>query len=537
MESLFTPYTGQAAALNSTPFVTAGSPSPQPFALAQITQSPNATAGANSPYTFNLGRADGQQDLSQVSTTLPAGLLGAIPSVALCQSPEPQPGVNGCVAASQIGEATVTAGAGSEPFAFRGPVYLTGPYNGAPYGLSVAIAAVAGPFNFGTVITRAAITVDPHTARVSVRTSGLPTIVRGVPLRLRTLSVAVNRPSFLFNPTNCSPLASETTLTSTLGATQSLSSPFQVGGCAALAFKPSFQVSTAAKTSKAGGASLQVDIAQGAHQANMRAVFVQLPKQLPSRLTTLQKACPEATFAANPLACRPLGSEVGTATVTTPVLPGELTGSGYLVSHGGAGFPDLDLVLEGSGVQVILVGNTNIVKGITSSTFAAIPDVPVSSFQLNLPIGPHSALAGNLPTSVDGSLCAQTLLMPTTITAQSGAQVKQDTSIAVAGCTGGKGRARIKILSHRVVGHMLVLTVQTFAAGRVSVKGKDLHTVYRRVSRASKVTIKVPLSRAGRKALSRHGKLKFKVRVGFLPKLKAESVSVASMSVKVRAQR
>jgi hypothetical protein len=447
VESRFTPYTEQPAALSSNPFVTGGCPNPLPFALSQSTQSVNATAGAYSPYTFNLNRADGQQYLSQVSTTLPAGLLGAIPSVALCGEPRAAQGT--CTAASQIGVATVTAGAGTEPYAFSGPVFLTGAYNGAPYGLSIAVPAVAGPFNLGTVVTRAAITVDPRTARVTVTTppsgtpGALPTIVDGVPLRLKTLSVEVSRPNFLFNPTNCGALATESTLSgftpgSSVGATQSLSSPFQVGGCSALSFKPSFKASTNAKTSRKTGASLRVSLTHGAHQANMRSVFVQLPKQLPSRLTTLQKACPEATFVANPVNCRKLGSEVGTATVATPVLPGKLAGSAYLVSHGGEAFPDLDIVLEGDGVKVILVGNTSIKKGITSSTFAAIPDVPVSSFVLNLPVGAHSVLTAN------GSLCAKPLAMPTTIVAQSGAQLKRKTRISVAGCRKQKHRRKHK---------------------------------------------------------------------------------------------
>jgi hypothetical protein len=524
VESLFTPYTGGAPALSSSPFVTTGCPSPLPFSLGQSTQSANATAGAYSPYTFNLNRADGQQYLSQVRTTLPAGLLGAIPSVALCG--EPQAALGNCAASSQIGTATVMAGAGPEPYPFSGPVFLTGPYNNTPYGLSIPVAAVAGPFNLGTVVTRAAITVDPHTARVTVTTSNLPTIVGGVPVRLKSLSVAVNRPTFLFNPTNCGPLATESTLTSTFGATQSLSSPFQVGGCGALAFKPSFKVSTGAKTSKANGASLHVNIAQGAHQANMRSVFVQLPKQLPSRLTTLQKACPEATFAANPVSCRPLGSEVGTATALTPVLPGKLTGSAYLVSHGGAAFPDLDLVLEGSGVRVILVGNTNIKQGVTSSTFAAIPDVPVSGFALNLPIGPHSAL-----TAI-GSLCTQALVMPTTIIAQSGAQIKQSTRISVAGCG-------VRIVRHKVVGHTAYITVQTFAAGRVSARGANVASVIRRFGKAEKtVVLKVPLSRKALRALRRRRhSLQVRVRVGFAPKQKGESSSSASVTVTFKHPR
>jgi hypothetical protein len=526
-EFQFTPYTAAAAiGSGSKPFDTTGCPNPLPFTLTQSTQSANATAGAYSPYTFNLTRADGRQYLSRVSTTIPAGLLGAIPSVALCG--EPQAAAGTCAATSQIGVATVTAGAGTEPYAFSGPVFLTGPYAGAPYGLSIPVRVEAGPFNLGTVTTRAMINVDPHTARVTVSTppsgtaGALPTIVGGVPVRLRTLKVEVNRPSFIFNPTNCGALATESALTSTFNATQGLSTPFQVGNCSALAFKPSFKAATSVKTSKLNGASLQVSLTQGAHEANMKSVFVELPKQLPSRLTTLQKACPEATFAANPVNCRALGSEVGTATVVTPVLPGTLSGSAYLVSHGGESFPDLDIVLEGDGVKVILTGNTKITKGITSSTFATIPDVPVTSFVLNLPVGPHSAL-----TAI-GSLCLKPLEMPTTITAQSGAQVKQNTRISVSGCS-------VRILSHRVVGHKLIIKVRTLGAGLITLKGNGLRSASRRVSKSATVTFKLPLTRGGLKALSKahrsHRKLKINVRVTFTPKQKGGSSSTASVTV------
>jgi hypothetical protein len=523
IEALFKPYTGEPEAFSSNPFAATGCANPLPFSLGQSTQSANSTAGAYSSYTFNLTRADGQQYLSQVSTTLPAGLLGAIPSVALCG--EPQAATGSCAESAKIGTASVTAGSGPEPYGFSGPVYLTGPYNGAPYGLSIPVPIAAGPFNFGTITTRATVAVNPYTARVTATTTNLPTIVDGVPVRLKSLKVEVNRPSFIFNPTSCSPLATESALTgfaqlpSSSGANQSLSSPFQVGACNALAFKPSFKVSTSAKASKPIGASLQVNLLQGAHQANIRSVYAQLPIQLPSRLTTLQKACPEATFAANPIACRPLGSEVGTAVVVTPVLPGELRGSAYLVSHGGAAFPDLDLVLEDGLVRLILVGNTNIKKGITSSTFAAIPDAPVTSFVLTLPTGPHSALTAN------GSLCAKPLIMPTVITAQSGAQIKQNTRISVSSCP-------VKIVRHRVVGHTLVLKVQTFAAGRISVKGKGLHTAYKRLTKASTVTIKVPLSRAGLRTLRRHRRLELRVKVGFVPKTRGESTSSAAVAVR-----
>jgi hypothetical protein len=516
-DSVFTPYTGGAAAITSTPFATTGCPVALPFALGQSTAHSSPSAGAYTSYTFNLARADGQQYLSQLKTVLPAGLVGAIPSVTLCGEPQAQAGV--CTAASQIGVATASVGSGSDPYPFTGPVYLTGPYNGAPYGLSIPINAAAGPFSLGPVVTRAAISVDPHTARV-IATSLLPTIVKGIPLRLKNLSVAINRSNFLFNPTNCGLLATESTLTSMFNAKQPLSTPFQVANCSALPFKPSFKTATSAKTSKLNGASLQVNLVQGAHQANMKSVVVSLPKQLPSRLTTLQKACPEATFAANPVNCRALGSEVGTATVATPVLPDKLTGSAYLVSHGGAAFPDLDLVLEGDGgVRVILTGNTNIKAGVTTSTFASIPDVPVSSFVLNLPVGPHSAL-----TAI-GGLCLKPLLMPTTITGQNGAQVKQNTRISVSDCG-------VRILSHRVVKHKLVIKLRTLGAGLIKLKGTGLPTVSRRVSKSATVTFKLPLTRGGLKALSKahrsRRKLKINVHVAFTPKQKGQFGSAAS---------
>jgi hypothetical protein len=517
VEALFTPYTGLAPAISSSPFTTTGCTSPVPFTLAQSTQNTSATAGAHTNYTFNLARSDGQQYLSKVKTVLPAGLVGVIPSVTLCGEPQAQAG--GCASASQIGVSTVKVGAGSEPYEFEGPVYLTGPYSGAPYGLSVPVPAVAGPFNLGTVVTRAAISVDPYTGRV-IATSSLPTIVKGVPLRLRNLSVAVNRPNFMLNPTNCGPLTTDSTLTSTFSATQPLSSPFQVSSCSALAFKPSFTASSNAHANKLGGALLQVNVTQGPHEANIRSVFTQLPVQLPSRLTTLQKACLEATFAANPFSC-PEGSNVGSVTAVTPVLPKPLTGPAYLVSHGGAAFPDLEIVLEGNGVRVILVGNTDIKKGITSSTFAAIPDVPVTSFSLTLPMGPHSALGAN------GSLCARTLVMPTTITAQSGAQIKQNTKIAVAGCP-------VKILKRRIVHHVLILTIQTFGAGRIVVTGKNLKTASKTVRGPTTTTVRVRLSSKGARALSRQRRLKVRVGVRFVPAQRGESPSTASTTVTFR---
>ena len=516
----FVPFTTPEGATQSalTSFTPSGCPNPIPFALTQSTDNQTTTAGGHTNYTFNLHREDGQQYLSQVKTTLPQGLVGAIPTVTQCT--EAQATSNTCPATSQIGTAAAESGSGATPFRFgNGVVYLTGPYNGAPFGLSIVIPAVAGPFNLGPVTTRATINVDPTTTRVTT-TANVPTIVKGIPTRLRGISVSINRQGFLFNPTSCIAQATDSTLTgftpgSSSTVTQNISSPFQVGNCNALKFKPAFKAKTSALTSKANGASLETTINEVAGQANIKSVKVQLPLQLPSRLTTLQKACSEAQFAANPFHC-PSGSFVGGARANTPTLPGKLVGPAILVSHGGAAFPDLDLVLEANGVRTILVGNTNIKKGITTTTFAATPDVPVSSITVNLPLGSHSALAAN------GNLCASKLVMPTTITGQNGTVVTQNTQIGVAGCG-------VRIVGHKVVGNTAFLTVQTYGAGRISGKGSSLATTFRRFSRPqARATLRVPLSRRGR---GRRRPFKVRLRVGFVPKARGAKSSVSFVTV------
>jgi hypothetical protein len=412
------------------------------------------SAGAFSPFTLTVSRHDRDQDLSGLSVQLPPGLLGKLSQVSLC--PEPQASQGTCGAGSLIGHTTVGAGPGPNPFYVNGQVFVTGPYKGAPFGLSVVVPAVAGPFNLGNVVVRAAIHVDPHTAALSVTSDPLPQMLDGVPLQVQAVNVTVDRPGFTFNPTNCAQQQVSGIITAAQGASADVSSPFAVAGCANLPFKPSFKVSTRAGTSKRGGASLDVRVGsgsgypQGQSQANIAKVAVSLPKQLPSRLTTIQQACLQATFEANPASC-PVGSNIGTATARTPVLARSLVGPAYLVSHGGAAFPDLVVVLQGEGVTLDLVGSIDIKRGVTSSTFARVPDAPVSSFELSLPQGPHSALATNLPAKAKGKLCGQVLTMPTTLTGHNGAQVKQATRIAVTGCPKAKkkAKARHKAKAHR----------------------------------------------------------------------------------------
>ena len=270
--------------------------------------------------------------------------------------------------------------------------------------------------------------------------------------------VAIYRQAFMFDPTHCTPSNVSAVLTSTTNNLVQVESPFDVVNCAALPFKPSFTVSTQAKTSKANGASLTVNVAQKPGEANIRKVDLQLPAKLPARLSTLQKACLAAQFEANPAGC-PEASVIGHAVVHTPILSNPLSGPAYLVSHGNEAFPDVEFILQGEGITIVLDGHTQIKNGITYSRFETVPDAPFTTFEAILPEGPHSILGVNLPAKAKGNFCGQKLTAGTIITAQNGAVVRQNTKVSVTDCSIGLTKAqklaaalkacRKKLNSHR----------------------------------------------------------------------------------------
>jgi hypothetical protein len=451
----FAPWSGNAPVSASSSFEINAGPggsgcgTPRPFAPGFNAQSTNIQAGALTPFTLNISRPDADQPLASVSTTMPPGLAAMISSVAPCTEPQASQGT--CGPGSLIGHTTSSSGLGEDPFTLTGRVYLTGPYKGGPFGLSIVTAAIAGPFNLGNVIVRSSINVDPNTAAVSVRSDPLPLVLRGIPTQLQHINVSIDRPGFEFNPTSCARMAITGTITGYEGGVEAVSSPFQVANCATLPFAPTLTASTVAQASKQNGASLNVKLqSPGLGQANIAKVELQLPEALPSRLTTIQKACPDAVFNANPATCDE-GSVIGKATIHTPVLKNALTGPAYLVSHGGAAFPDVEFVLQGEGITLVLDGKTDIKKGITYSRFQSAPDAPFTTFETELPTGPHSALGAFVPESKHYSLCGAKLAMPTVITAQNGAVIRQTTKIAPTRCTGVLSFAERRLLLARAL--------------------------------------------------------------------------------------
>jgi hypothetical protein len=495
----------QPAAISSPGFSITGCPASLPFSPSFNAGAEDSKAGAYSNFDVTFSRHDGEQDLSGVTVQVPPGLLGKIKGISRCEGVAAESSQVECSPAARIGTATSAAGAGSEPYVVSGPVYLTGGYDGAPFGLKIAVPADAGPFELGTVVVRAAINIDKTTSAITVTSQPLPQGIDGIPFRLKTVNVDVNRPEFMFNPTNCETQAISADLTgepakageAPVGVERS--AQFTASDCAALPFAPTFTASTDGITSKLDGASLTVTVTQHPGEADIRKVELQLPEALPSRNETLNKACTQKQFAANPSGC-PEASVVGTATAHTPLLSVPLTGPAYLVSRGGAAFPDLIFLLQGEGVFIELVGNTDIKKidgkEITFSKFETVPDAPISSFETNLPEGRHSVL------DFYGEFCKKEVLFaPTKIVAQNNAHFEQDTKVAVTGCP-----PTVSITSTQVKANKLVLTLKLSQRGTVKVSGKAINGVEKTL-RAGTSTLTLNLNKTGKNDARRHKKL------------------------------
>lgn len=387
-------------------------------------------AAAFSPFTLSVSREDGEPNIASLEAQLPPGLLGLLKSATPC--PEPQATQGACPQASQVGTATIAAGAGAAPLYVTGPVYLTGPYQGAPFGLDTVVYATAGPFDLGTVILRSRVLVNPGNLTLTIATDPLPQILAGIPLRLRTLNITLDHPDFILNPTTCATQQITATITSTQGTTITPSVPFAVAGCTSLRFTPRLTATTQASASGRGnGASLDLTITNPARSnATIRSIIIELPTALRPRLSAIQHAC-LATNNTLVLSACPPESLIGNATLNTPMLSSSLTGAIYLLAHGGSTLPSLVLLLQGDNVKAELVGALAINrKGSISAAFRTLPDAPIDAFQLDIPRGPHSLLGATT------NPCASrlNLKLPYRLTSQNGKQINATARVIVSGC-------------------------------------------------------------------------------------------------------
>ncbi|HKG03458.1 MAG TPA: hypothetical protein VKB03_09765 [Conexibacter sp.] len=393
------------------------------------------SAGSPSPFNVRMTREDDDQELGRLTVDMPEGLLGYISRVALCGNAQADAGT--CPDSSKIGSVATGAGAGPNPFYItNGRLYITGPYKGAPYGISVVVPAVAGPFNLGNVVVRGSIFVDKHTSRLRVVSEPLPTLLQGVSLLVRDVRVAIDRPGFFFNPTSCAEKNIGGTIGSAEGASAKVSDRYQASECRSLAFRPKMVMRVGGRGHTRRGQTSPFTTTlrmPSKDQANLRFVRVTLPTTINARLNTINDACTRTEFESDVRKCA--HAIAGSATAVTPVLPDPLKGTVYFVKNGHP-IPDLFVALRGP-VAFDLIGRVSIPGGKhLATTFATVPDVPVRSFTLKLLGGSRTASTGaatNLCSARGRKAKAQVDYI-----GQNGKLLQVDQALKVGGC--GKPR-------------------------------------------------------------------------------------------------
>jgi hypothetical protein len=382
----------------------------RPFHPQMTAGSVNVQAGAGSQFDFKLVRGDDEQEVTKVTTDLPPGLTASLKGVTECPeatiaSIPAAPGTaqaeidhSSCPASSLVGRLDVGAGVGQQPFYIKANAYLAGPYKGAPLSLAFVAPAKAGPFDFGNVVVRARLDVDPTTTQVHVVSDELPHILEGVPLRVKDIRIAMNREHFIQNPTSCDEMAVAGTFT---GAGASLASDaddtqagdsnhFQVAGCAGLGFKPKLSFRLKGGTHRGDYPGLTATLTTRAGDANLRNTSVALPHSEFLAQEHIRTVCTRVQFAAD--AC-PAASVYGKAVAVSPLFDEPLRGPVYLRSSSNP-LPDLVAKLNGR-FNVVVSGRIDSVKGQIRNTFDLIPDAPVTKFTLMMQGGKKGLLVNS----------------------------------------------------------------------------------------------------------------------------------------------
>lgn len=385
--AVFTPYGGGPSVASSDVVTTATGPAGRPcpgalpFAPDFVAGVSRPRAGIASPLTATIRRGDGEQFLGRFGMTLPAGVSARLGSVEPCS--KAAAAAVACPRSSRIGSAVTEAGSGPTPYPLGGDVFLTGPYRRAPFGLMITFRGAVGPFDLGTIAVRAALSVDPRTGQVTVRTDSLPRVVRGIQLRLQTIGLDIDRPGFITTPTSCAERRVGAAIESVGGAVARPSSRFVVGGCRRLRFRPTLSMALRDRSElRAGGRpGVRLSVRSAPGGANLRKVKVDLPKMLEASVIGPPAIC--SLEQAKDGRCPP-EARIGSASARTPLLSVPLRGGIYSVQPPGNGPPDVWALIRGQGVAMSFrMKARTLSDGGVRGTLLGVPDVPFSIFTMS----------------------------------------------------------------------------------------------------------------------------------------------------------
>jgi hypothetical protein len=401
VKARFVPWNGVLSNQNSEVFVSVasgpnGTPCPgqiRPFEPRLVAGTSNPNAGAFSDFHLKLDRDDGDQFLGDLNFRMPPGFTGDLRGISYCPETSIAAAAQNlgrneranpsCPASSQIGTTNVAAGPGGHPFHAVGKMYLSGPFQGAPLSLAAITPALAGPYDYGVVVVRVALDVDPLTAQVSARSQTMPQIIGGIPIRMRSIQVNIDRPEFTINPTKCTPMSVDSQGIGDQGTVTDFSSYFHVVNCATLPFRPKMTIRQLGKrnqTKRSRNPRLRFDLWTRGGDANIEMLAVTLPKAFAIDQRHLGNICSKAQLEGELCEGR---QPIGNAWVKTPLLDEPLKGPAYAVSGFGK-LPRVAFVLDGQ-VTILPQGESSSVKdGHLKTVVPVIPDAPVGHFRLIL---------------------------------------------------------------------------------------------------------------------------------------------------------
>lgn len=479
----------------------------------------NPFAGGFSPFNMTVNRTDADQDLSRLNLEMPSGLLAALGSVPLCGEAEANAGT--CAEASRIGSTSVLVGSGGEPLPLNGKVFVTGPYNGAPFGLSVVVPAKVGPFDLGDVVVRGALHVDANNAKATAMTDPFPTIVGGVPVRLRQVNVSMDRPGFMFNPTSCEHAQISAGFWSTAGAAAARRVPFQAQGCDQLKVDPRLSMAWVDRREMRKGKhpGLKAKLGDMLGQANLKRVKVTLPLTAALDPDNAKALCEPSAAAVNQC---PADSQVGFASASTPALHERVQGPVYFVrgvrlSDTGreiGTLPKLYIPLSGQGVRVDLWADSDVdSKKRLVSTFTNIPDVPVRDFELSINGGANGILEAT------NDVCGASKTTTVQFTGHNRGVTERRIMMTAPDC--GPQVMSAANSRNRTVG----VRVAGIGAGKLRLTGKGINRATRTVVRSDTAMVRATLTTQARRQLRAGKSIRTRLTVRYTP-TKGKSVNI-----------
>lgn len=387
--SVLTPYSAQSKA-STVPLgltIDQDCVDPAAFTPTLAANFASTSAGADGSPTFTIARPDRTARLGKAVVHLAPGMLASLRGVPECSAADAA--AASCPEASRVGSVTVQAGVGPAPFtAPKGSVYLTQRPAGAVAALSIAAPVAFGGVDLGTLVVPARIDLRQSDLGLDLSTD-VPQAFLDVPLNIRSMAVALDRPGFSRNPTSCAPLTVSADLTSDLGGTASPSTGAQMTGCAGLAFNPQVAASLPAGTKPGDSAGVTTDVALPGLQSALKKVTVTLPEGIGADLTKLSRACPIADFRAGTCADTAV---TGSASGKLAIIDEPVGGRVLLVKYPNETLPGIALDLTGR-FSAKLEGHVKVASsGRLQVTLDGLPDAPIDDLALAFTPGAPSAL-------------------------------------------------------------------------------------------------------------------------------------------------